>query len=188
MRLRMGSSVAFLIAIFVVSQTAPQAQEAGGAPVPGDAAPVATAQETVPLPPADLAAGKRLWNNTAACVRCHGWAGNGAPQGPGFPAGANLRELNFDAETLALMIRCGVPSTQMPFFGRGAWYESTCYGMTAEQAGTTLPTPDPNQLTDDQIATLADYIEYQVMGHGPINLADCEAFFGAGANQCRPYQ
>jgi hypothetical protein len=179
MRLRLKSSVALVLAAFTValSQTTPQAQDAGAAVAPAPAE-----------PPADLAAGKRLWTSTADCVRCHGWAGNGAPEGPGFPAGANLREMNLPPDVLAEIIRCGLPGTEMPFFGRGAWYNSTCYGMTSEQVGPRLPPADGHQLSAAQIATLVNYIEYQVMGHGPINRADCEAFYGADAPQCAAYQ
>lgn len=190
---RLRSPALLLLAAFtiVLSGTALRAVEAP----PADAA---AAEETpsepaadaaVPAePPADLAAGKRLWATTASCVRCHGWSGDGSPEGPGFPAGANIRELNYPPEALVDIIRCGVPSTQMPFFGRGAWYSAPCYGMTADDIGTAIPPADGSQLSDAQIETLVRYIDYQIMGHGPINLADCEAFFGVGAGQCARYQ
>ena len=91
-------------------------------------------------------------------------------------------------DALAEIIRCGLPSSEMPSFGRGAWISSTCFGTTAEQIGTARPPADGHKLSDAQIASLVNYLEYQVMGHGPINLADCEAYYGAGAAQCRPYQ
>jgi cytochrome c553 len=147
--------------------------------------PAAEGDAVAAEPPANLDAGKRIWAETAECVRCHGWSGNGVPQGPGFPPGANLRELNLPPEALTEFIRCGVPGSEMPFFGRGAWSTRyPCFNMTAEDAGDSVPPADEHQLSDAQIATLVDYIEYQIMGHGPLNLADCEAFYGAGARQC----
>ena len=70
MRLRPRSSAALLLAAFtafVISQTPLFVQNIAQAPAPAGDAAAAPAE-----PPADLAAGKRVWTTTAECVRCHG--------------------------------------------------------------------------------------------------------------------
>lgn len=79
----------------------------------------------------DAEAGKRIWNQTAGCTRCHGWSGDGAPEGPGYPAGTNLRKTTFDAAELKESIKCGVPGSEMPYFNRNAYGSVPCYRLAA---------------------------------------------------------
>ena len=140
-----------------------------------------------PLEAQDQSAGKRIWSRTADCTRCHGWAGDGSPAGPGFPVGANLRLSTITREAFIETVMCGRPGTEMPSFGRGAWTTYSCFGLTAEQVGAARPPADATQLSNEQIATLADYAYVFVVGRGPITRADCEAYFGAGAARCALY-
>src|SRR6185295_6475567 len=83
---------------------------------------------TSPATAQEIDAGKRVWGNTAQCTSCHGWAGNGAPEGPGYPAGANLRNSMLDRAQMKEFIQCGKPGTEMPSFARAAWGTLKCFG------------------------------------------------------------
>ena len=50
----------------------------------------------------------------ANCMGCHKWHGNG---GPGYGGAAmSLRTTGLDEEGLKILIACGRPGTNMPFF------------------------------------------------------------------------
>jgi mono/diheme cytochrome c family protein len=136
----------------------------------------------------DLEAGKRVFGQTAGCTRCHGWSGNGTPEGPGFPAGANLRTTSLDRAALREVVACGVPNSEMPHFARAAYGTLQCFGMTAAQIGNQKPPPAETFLTDAQIDAVADYLVARVVGKGPVNLAACQEYFGATSPQCARYQ
>ena len=132
----------------------------------------------------DVSVGKRVYGMTAACTRCHGWAGNGAPEGPGYPTGANLRGTTLARAQIKEVVQCGRPGTEMPSFARGAWGTINCFGMTAAQVGDQKPAADSAQLGDLQIEALLDYLFAKVVGMRPVTKADCEEYFGVSSPRC----
>ena len=53
------------------------------------------------------------------CMGCHKWHGDG---GPGYGGAAlSLRETGLDREQLILIIECGRPGTNMPYFDKKAY-------------------------------------------------------------------
>jgi len=73
-----------------------------------------------------VAAGKRVWQD-AACYNCHGNNGQGG-HSTDFPAGPSLRKSLLDPDTMLLITECGVPTTRMPAWLKGAYTEIPCYG------------------------------------------------------------
>lgn len=127
--------------------------------------------------------GLQVWRTVANCKDCHGWAGDGDPELEQAPAGANLRETGLDAATLVDVIRCGLPGTAMPYFGASrAWSTNfPCYGMTAAQAGESIPTKGDTGLNDRQLQSLAAYI---LTLEGPPTKEECQALFGPESARC----
>jgi mono/diheme cytochrome c family protein len=135
----------------------------------------------------DVDAGKRIWSQTAACTRCHGWAGDGVPEGPGFATGANLRDTSLNRETLREVVQCGVPGSKMPHFARAAYATLSCFGMNAAQVGTLKPPAAETFLNDQQLDNLVAYVFAKVVGQGPINKAVCQDYYGATSPACNLY-
>lgn len=135
----------------------------------------------------DAEAGKRVWGQTAGCIRCHGWAGDGTAEGPGFAAGANLRKIVLDAAALKEIIRCGVPGSAMPSFNRNAYGSLPCFGMTAAQVGQQKPPTGEVSLADTQVDNLVAYLLAKVMNRGPITKGSCMDYYGPTNAFCDRY-
>ncbi len=135
----------------------------------------------------DVEAGKRVWGQTAGCIRCHGWAGDGTAEGPGFAAGANLRKIVLDAAALKEIIRCGVPGSAMPSFNRNAYGSLPCFGMTAAQVGQQKPPPGEVSLADTQVDNLVAYLLAKVMNRGPFTKGSCMDYYGPTNAFCDRY-
>ena len=135
----------------------------------------------------DISMGKRLYQQKATCGECHGWAGNGAgdPFSPG--KAANLRQSQLNHEQLVEIIRCGVPGgTGMPHFERFAWTEGEdCFGMSGAEVGDKMPPAPTVWLQKREIEAIVAYLEAKVVGKGPPTVADCEDYFGSGAQRCK---
>ena len=103
---------------------------------------------------ARLAAGEAAWNK-AACLQCHGSAGEGGTGGE-FSAGPSLRTTQLNRVLLVDTIRCGRPGTQMPAWLDGAYTEISCYWLPKgpPPAGLDL-TP---VLSGDEVDALVDYM------------------------------
>jgi mono/diheme cytochrome c family protein len=109
---------------------------------------------------ARLAAGEAAWNK-AACLQCHGSAGEGGTGGE-FPAGPSLRATQLSRVMLVDTIRCGRPGTQMPAWLDGAYTEISCYGLPKGPPPTGLElTP---VLSGDEIEALVDYMMAKMVG------------------------
>ena len=66
----------------------------------------------------------------ANCMGCHKWHGDG---GPGYGGAAmSLRTTGLDREGLKLLIACGRPGTNMPFFDKKAYVDDRCFGLKFE--------------------------------------------------------
>src|SRR5262245_50232496 len=109
---------------------------------------------------ARLAAGEAAWNK-AACLQCHGSAGEGGTGGE-FPAGPSLHTTQLNRAMLVDTIGCGRPGTQMPAWLDGAYTEISCYGLPKgpPPAGTEL-TP---VLSSDEVEALVDFLLAKMVG------------------------
>ena len=109
---------------------------------------------------ARLAAGEAAWNK-AACLQCHGSAGEGGSGGE-FPAGPSLRTTQLNRALLVDTIRCGRPGTQMPAWLDGAYTEISCYGLPKGPPPAQLDlTP---VLSGDEDDALVDYMMAKMVG------------------------
>jgi mono/diheme cytochrome c family protein len=132
--------------------------------------------------------GRRLFQEKADCIYCHGWAGDGAGSGQSPGGAANLRQSKLGRDQLITTIRCGIPGTAMPHFDEDAYTDKRCYGMTAEELGDKVPTlPTGSALPDREIAVVADYLLAKVIGRGPITREECIEVFGERARSCNDY-
>lgn len=132
----------------------------------------------------NLDLGKRIFAAIAQCSNCHGWAGHGAPAGPGFAPAPGLRELPYDRDAVREIVRCGIPGTEMPHFDRNAWGTLVCYGMTGDDIGRDKPPAGTSFLPGRQLEMLLDYVMAKVFDQGPVTREVCYDFFGEGAGNC----
>ncbi|MFO1183284.1 MAG: cytochrome c [Bauldia sp.] len=141
-------------------------------------------------PPPDartIAQGATIWKEKIGCNNCHGWSGNGVPDDSRMPVGANLRDTKLNREQLVEVIKCGRPGTGMPHFDARAYTDPRCYGVTAEQLGNKVPPEWGASLIPREIDALVAYMETRVIGRGPLTKAECEEYFGAGAQVCTTF-
>lgn len=109
---------------------------------------------------ARLTAGEAAWNK-AACLQCHGSAGEGGTGGE-FPAGPSLRTTQLNRAMLIDTIGCGRPGTQMPAWLDGAYTEISCYGLPKGPPPAGLErTP---VLSGDEVEALVDYMLAKMVG------------------------
>lgn len=132
--------------------------------------------------------GFRIWKTKIVCGECHGWSGNGVPDNPRQPKGMNLRQSQLTHEQLVEVIKCGRPGTGMPHFDQRAYKDDRCYGVTAEDLGDQTPPGWGAYLIPREIEAVATYVEAKQMGRGDFTDAECQEYFGAGANICKTYQ
>ena len=144
----------------------------------------ALAQAAPSFDPAVVERGFNVWKDKVNCGSCHGWSGNGVPDDPRQPVGANLRETQLTHEQLVEVIKCGRPGTQMPHFDARAYKDDRCYGLTEAQLGDQKPPASEISLIAREIEAVATYIEATMKGRGPFTDEDCQAYFGAGAEAC----
>jgi cytochrome c553 len=138
----------------------------------------------------DFAFGRRIFQDKAQCIFCHGWAGDGAgaPQSSG--GAANLRENKLNREQLIEVISCGRPGQAMPRFDDQAYAEKRCYGGITEAAlGQDLPPLPPGSLLQRrEIEALVDFLQAKIINRGPITRDEClEAFGERAAHSCAQY-
>jgi mono/diheme cytochrome c family protein len=107
-----------------------------------------------------LAAGEAAWNK-AACLQCHGSAGEGGTGGE-FPAGPSLRTTQLNRAMLIDTVGCGRPGTQMPAWLDGAYTEISCYRLPKGPPPAGLErTP---VLSSDEVEALVDYMLAKMVG------------------------
>jgi len=150
--------------------------EAGGTPAADDPL----------LAGADLERGKVVYQRIGLCVSCHGWDGNGMGKNPRSEgAAAHLRETQLDTQGLMDVIKCGVPTTPMPFHFSSAYRDpEVCFGavMADFEPGT-----EPRKGTtfrDKDLVSLVAYIKTAIIGAGETTLEQCEAYFEPGSKAC----
>ena len=132
--------------------------------------------------------GIETWK-AAGCADCHGPFGDGDKQREDSPSGPNLRErTHLTADILKTVIGCGRPGSEMPSFEEGAYAVRQCYGRDLGDAPGNMY-PAPARLTADQIDAIATYLLARVIGHGPITMAECLAFYDASQkSRCDDYK
>ena len=107
-----------------------------------------------------LQKGQQLWVGSG-CGNCHGARGEGGTSHD-FPLGPSLRTSQLDHETLVTVIQCGLPSTPMPAWLKGAYAEASCYG-SAPGDGPPEGLALINLMTAEEIESLATFIEARIM-------------------------
>jgi mono/diheme cytochrome c family protein len=129
--------------------------------------------------------GKAIYEK-ANCVGCHKWHGGG---GGGYGGAAlSLRDTHLDRDQLIEVVRCGRMGTRMPFHDKHAWTTVQCYGTDAKAAGADAPPQAAEFLSQEEIASVADYVFGNIKGKGKPDRADCVAFWGEGAKQCQSFK
>ena len=128
--------------------------------------------------------GFQVWKDKVWCGQCHGWNGNGLPDDPRAPVGANLRETLLAPEQMYTMIQCGVIGTEMPAFDARAYVDDRCFGLTREQLGADTPPAHGVYLIPREINGLIAYIFTNIVGRGPFTDEECRAYYGEEAAIC----
>lgn len=123
--------------------------------------------------------GKALYRRH--CIGCHYWHGEGGG-GYGGPA-ASLRATRLDHTGIAAVIRCGLPGTGMPYHDRQAYQDNRC---TLPVDLATPPRAD-EFLRAAEVEAVAAYIQAQIQGRAAPTAAECRAFWGEEARQCRTF-
>lgn len=118
---------------------------------------------------AQMTGGERIYFEKGGCNQCHGSSGNGVGD-DARERGANLRESTLDKETMVMIISCGIPGTNMPYFEKFSYTDDRCYGMTEADIGTDKPQPPiAGFLAKRDIVAVADYILETFVGQGPVD-------------------
>lgn len=132
-------------------------------------------------------AGQKVFKS-ANCVGCHHWTGTGGGSYGG--ASANLRATQLTPEQIAEVVRCGRPSTGMPFFERNAYSDGRCYGglRAADLPPDQLPPEPDHYLRAPEIEAVTGYVIANLKGRGEPTFAECQAFFGTQTRACNIYK
>ncbi len=132
-------------------------------------------------------AGAKVWAR-GGCAMCHGnlAAGDGDPS---YPRGPNLRRTQLTPEQLIETISCGRPNTQMPTNLKGAYKETSCYGLPVGEVPGEVVGLGKGSLSAEEIQSLVDFLVKNVVGKPRITRANC-ALFNDGnqdAPECQQY-
>jgi hypothetical protein len=138
---------------------------------------------------ADLREGMQLFMTKGNCQACHGWGGDGRKVDNQMPDGANLRERQFDRETLVTTIKCGRPGTGMPAFDRLAYSDGRCFGLKAAdlRARQLTLTDPPATLAPNEVNLLVDFLLAKVVNKGPLDRAKCADYWGKDVDACNEF-
>lgn len=128
--------------------------------------------------------GFQVWKNKVWCGQCHGWNGNGLPDDPRAPVGANLRETLLAPDQFYEAVQCGRIGTEMPAFDARAYIDDRCYGLTREQLGANTPPAHGVYLIPREINGLIAYVYTNIVGRGPFTDEECRAYYGEDAAIC----
>ena len=128
--------------------------------------------------------GKEIFKNKAQCQFCHKWDGGG-DQGYGGIA-LSLRKTQLTPEQLAEVIRCGRPTTGMPYHDERAYTDKRCFDYTRADLGKDMPPMAVESLQPREVDAVVKYLFARVVGHGPATYDDCVDFWGKDTRQCEP--
>jgi mono/diheme cytochrome c family protein len=127
--------------------------------------------------------GKEIFKVKANCQFCHKWDASGDT---GYGGNAlSLRKTALNPEQFAEVVRCGRPSTAMPYHDRLAYTDKRCYGVTREEVGRDMP-PMGEFLSAREIDAVVRYLFAKSVGHGTSSYEDCVDFWGKDTRQCEP--
>jgi mono/diheme cytochrome c family protein len=137
----------------------------------------------------DPVRGKVVFQRVGYCVNCHGWAGDGqSGRNPRSPdAGANLRETSLDTESLAQVIRCGFPGTQMPYHEGPAYKDGRCYGLTNADFEPGFEPIRGKTFTEKDVMNLVAYLQTHMIGLGKPTYEECADYFEKSAEKACAY-
>jgi mono/diheme cytochrome c family protein len=139
-----------------------------------------------PLSPEEarqLEFGKEIFKVKANCQFCHKWDASG-DTGYGGVA-RSLRKTLLNPEQLTDVVKCGRPTTGMPYHDQYAYTDKRCYGVTREELGKDMP-PIGEYLSKREIDAVVKYLFAKVVGRGPSTYEDCVEFWGTDTRQCEP--
>jgi mono/diheme cytochrome c family protein len=128
--------------------------------------------------------GKEIFKSKAVCQYCHKWDASG-DQGYGGNA-LSLRKTQLTPEQMTEVVKCGRPSTGMPYHDRFAYTDKRCYGYTREQMGTDMPPAGNDFLSNREVDAVVKYLFAKDVGKGPATYQDCVDFWGTDTKQCDP--
>jgi len=128
--------------------------------------------------------GKEIFKSKAVCQYCHKWDASG-DQGYGGNA-LSLRVTQLTPEQLTEVVKCGRPSTGMPYHDRFAYTDKRCYGYTREQMGNDMPPAGNDFLSNREIDAVVKYLFAKDVGKGAATYEDCVDFWGKDTKQCDP--
>ncbi len=131
--------------------------------------------------------GEQVWKTKASCRECHGGLGTGVPDNHQAPKGSSFRTTMLSEAELAEVIKCGRIATPMPSFDRRAYEDKRCYDSTAADLGSDVPPKGVPNLNQREINALAAFITAKFKDKGEPTVAECEAFWGAGASSCQEF-
>src|SRR5882757_6087781 len=115
--------------------------------------------------------GKEIFKNKAQCQFCHKWDGGG-DQGYGGIA-LSIRNTQLTPEQLAEVVKCGRPTTGMPYHDEHAYTDKRCYDYTKADLGKDMPPMAVESLQKREIDAVVKYLFARVIGHGPATYEDC---------------
>jgi mono/diheme cytochrome c family protein len=130
-----------------------------------------------------LEQGKEIYKVKANCQFCHKWDGGG-DQGYGGNA-SSLRKTFLTPEQLREVVKCGRPTTGMPYHDQFAYTDKRCFDMTRADLGKDMP-PIGEPLQAREIDAVVKYLYAKVVGRGPATYDDCVDFWGKDTRQCEP--
>src|SRR5208283_600952 len=128
--------------------------------------------------------GKEIFKSKAVCQYCHKWDASG-DQGYGGNA-LSLRATQLTPEQMTEVVKCGRPSTGMPYHDRFAYTDKRCYGYTREQMGNDMPPAGNDFLSNREVDAVVKYLFAKDVGKGPATYEDCVDFWGTETKQCEP--
>ena len=118
------------------------------------------------------------------CMGCHKWHGKG---GGGYGGvAASLRKTGLDKDQLAIIIACGRPGTNMPYFDKKAYKDDSCFGLKFsdfEGDDKNRPLIAKTFLNKRQIEAVTNFIVNDLQGK-ELSKEYCLKFFGKPTRSC----
>ncbi len=133
-----------------------------------------------------VAFGREIFKSKATCQFCHRWDGNG-DQGYGGNA-LSLRITKLDRDQLIEIVKCGRPSTGMPYHDRGAYSDKRCFDSTKTDLGEATPPGANGWLNPREIEAVVDYLLLKIKDRGETTYEECQEFWGTATRQCEPWK
>ena len=127
--------------------------------------------------------GKEIYKVKANCQFCHKWDASG-DQGYGGNA-SSLRKTFLTPEQFAEVVKCGRPSTGMPYHDQFAYTDKRCFGVTSARPRQGHAA-DRRAAQRREIDAVVKYLFAKVVGRGASTYEDCVDFWGQDTRQCEP--